>query len=145
LDGGRFLLTYGDGVGDVDVPAVVRCHEAAGKIITITAVKPAERFGAIAVGADGAVSAFREKPDNGGVWVSGGFFVVEPGIFDYLTGGDETVLERGPFERLAESGLMNAYKHPGFWHPMDTMHDKNTLTEMWTGGDAPWALWEKRR
>jgi len=145
LNGERFLLTYGDGVGDVDIPAVVRCHEAAGKLITITAVNPAERFGTIAVDGDGAVSAFREKPDNGGVWVSGGFFVVEPGIFDYLTAGDETVLEREPFERLADDGQMNAYKHDGFWHPMDTLHDKNMLTGMWTGEKAPWALWEKQK
>jgi len=145
LGGERFLLTYGDGVGDVDISAVVACHEAAGKVITVTAVKPVGRFGTIAVSGAGAVESFLEKPDDGGVWISGGFFVAEPGIFDYLTDGDETVLERGPFERLAGCGQMNAYKHAGFWHPMDTMHDKNILTGMWTGGNAPWALWEKRR
>jgi glucose-1-phosphate cytidylyltransferase len=145
LGGERFLLTYGDGVGDVDIPAVIRSHEAAGKAVTITAVKPPERFGSIVVDGDGAVRSFREKPDDGGVWVSGGFFVMEPGVFDYLTEGDGTVLERGPFERLADDGLMNAYRHGGFWHPMDTLHDKNTLTDMWTGGNAPWAFWEKRR
>jgi len=145
LGGERFLLTYGDGVSDVDIPAVIASHEAAGKLVTITAVMPAERFGTIAVGGDGAVSAFREKPDGGGgVWVSGGFFVMEPGVFDYLTGGDETVLEREPFERLADEGRINAYKHAGFWHPMDTLHDKNVLTDMWTSAKAPWARWEKR-
>jgi glucose-1-phosphate cytidylyltransferase len=145
LGGERFLLTYGDGVGDVDVPAVVRSHEAAGKVVTITAVKPSERFGSIVVDGGGAVTAFREKPDDGGVWVSGGFFVMEPDVFDYLDCGDATVLEREPFERLAREGRMNAYKHGGFWHPMDTLHDKNMLTDMWVSGDAPWALWEKGR
>jgi len=145
LGGERFLLTYGDGVSDVDIPAVVRCHEAAGKLVTITAVKPGVRFGTIAVDGDGVVESFREKPDDGGVWISGGFFVMEPGVFDYLESGDETVLEREPFTRLTGDGQMNAYKHAGFWQSMDTLHEKNMLTEMWTNGSAPWALWEKGR
>jgi glucose-1-phosphate cytidylyltransferase len=141
LCGERFLLTYGDGVGDVDIPALIRCHEAAGKAVTVTAVRPTERFGAIALGDGGAVTAFREKPEDLDVWINGGFFVVEPGIFGYLGNGDATVLEREPFERLAGEGQMNAYKHGGFWHPMDTLRDKNMLTDMWLGGSAPWALW----
>jgi glucose-1-phosphate cytidylyltransferase len=145
LGGERFLLTYGDGVSDVDIPAVIRCHEAAGKLVTITAVKPVGRFGTIAVGGDGAVESFHEKPDDGGVWISGGFFVAEPGVFDYLDRGDETVLEREPFGRLAGDGQMNSYKHAGFWHPMDTLHDKNILSDMWVNGNAPWALWEKKQ
>jgi glucose-1-phosphate cytidylyltransferase len=144
LGGERFLLTYGDGVSDVDIPAVIRCHEAAGKLVTVTAVKPTGRFGTIAVGGDGAVESFHEKPSDESVWISGGFFVMEPGVFDYLDNGDETVLERDPFGRLAGDGLMNAYKHTGFCHSIDTLHDKNVLTEMWTGGRAPWVLWEKK-
>jgi glucose-1-phosphate cytidylyltransferase len=145
LGGERFLLTYGDGVSDVDIPAVIGCHEAAGKLVTITAVKPVGRFGTIAVSGGGAVESFHEKPDDGGVWISGGFFVMEPGVFDYLDRGDETVLEREPFGRLAGDGQMNAYKHAGFWHPMDTLHDKNMLTDMWASGNAPWALWGKKQ
>jgi len=144
LGGERFLLTYGDGVSDVDIPAVIRCHEAAGKLVTITAVKPVGRFGTIAVNGAGTVESFHEKSGNDGAWVSGGFFVVEPGVYDYLDGGDEMILEQEPFGRLAGDGQMNAYKHTGFWHPMDTLHDKNELTDMWTSERAPWALWEKK-
>jgi glucose-1-phosphate cytidylyltransferase len=90
------------------------------------------------------VESFKEKPTGDGPWINGGFFVMEPGVFDYLAkGGDSTVLERKPLERLAETGQLNAHKHYGFWHPMDTLHDKNGLTNMWTRGNAPWALWLK--
>jgi glucose-1-phosphate cytidylyltransferase len=141
LGGERFLMTYGDGVSDVDIPAVIRSHEATGSLVTLTAVKPTGRFGTITIN-DGTVKSFCEKPNDGGVWINGGFFVMEPGVFDYLTSGDGTVLEREPFERLAEDGRMNAYKHSGFGQPMDTLHDKKVLTEMWSNGKAPWALWE---
>ncbi|MDR0331101.1 MAG: glucose-1-phosphate cytidylyltransferase [Chitinispirillales bacterium] len=144
LGGERFLLTYGDGVSDVDINEVVRSHEAAGKAVTLTAVRPTGRFGTITISGDGVVKSFCEKQDSAGVWINGGFFVMEPAIFGYLTDGDATVLERGPFERLVEDGQLNAHKHGGFWRPMDTLHDKNELTGMWVKGVAPWALWEKR-
>ncbi|MCL2182476.1 MAG: glucose-1-phosphate cytidylyltransferase [Chitinispirillia bacterium] len=146
LGGERFLLTYGDGVADVNVPELVACHEASGKLVTVTAVRPAGRFGVMRIGDGDAVETFREKPDDeggDGAWVSGGFFVMEPGVFDYLDDGDATVLERKPFEALAENGQFNAYRHRGFWRAMDSLLDKNQLTAMWTGGTAPWALWEK--
>jgi glucose-1-phosphate cytidylyltransferase len=139
----RFMLTYGDGVSDINIPELIRNHEAAGKLVTLTSVKPAGRFGSIEINHDGTVEAFKEKPAGDGSWINGGFFVMEPDVFDYLTDGDATVLERKPLERLAETGRLNAYKHSGFWRPMDTLRDKHELTDMWTKGTAPWALWQK--
>ncbi|MDR3011952.1 MAG: glucose-1-phosphate cytidylyltransferase [Chitinispirillales bacterium] len=143
LSGERFMLTYGDGVADVNIPELIRHHEASGKLATLTAVRPTGRFGVIGIGSDGAVESFSEKTDSDGVWISGGFFVMEPGVFDYLTDGDATVLERKPFENMVQGSQLNAYKHRGFWRPMDTLLDKNQLTEMWANGSAPWAMWEK--
>jgi glucose-1-phosphate cytidylyltransferase len=143
LGGERFMLTYGDGVSDVNVPELIKSHEAAGKLVTVTAVRPGGRFGVMRIDGGGAVESFSEKPDGDGAWINGGFFVMEPGIFDYLSDGDATVLERKPFESLANGGLLNAYKHGGFWRAMDTLLDKNQLTGMWTDGTAPWAFWEK--
>jgi glucose-1-phosphate cytidylyltransferase len=139
----RFMLTYGDGVSDVNIPELIRHHDAAGKLATLTTIRPAGRFGTMKISGSGAVESFSEKSDSDGAWVNGGFFVMEPGMFDYLTDGDATILERKPFERLAENDLLNAYKHHGFWRSMDTLLDKNELTDMWTKGTAPWALWEK--
>jgi len=142
----RFMLTYGDGVGDVNIPQLIKCHEAAGKLVSVTAVRPSGKFGVMRLDGD-RVEAFSEKPDGDShghsAWISGGFFVMEPEVFDYLDDGDETVLERKPFEALADKGQFNAYKHRGFWRAMDTLFDKNQLTAMWTGGTAPWAFWEK--
>jgi len=139
----RFMLTYGDGVSDVNIPELVSKHEKSGEIVTLTAVQPAGRFGSIEVNEEGTVESFKEKPAGDGAWISAGFFVVEPGVFDYLTDGDETILERKPLGRLAKEGKLGAYKHYGFWRPMDSLRDKNVLTEMWTKGTAPWALWLK--
>jgi glucose-1-phosphate cytidylyltransferase len=143
LGGERFMLTYGDGVGDVDLRELVRCHESAGCLATLTAVRPAGRFGVVGIGGGGLAESFCEKSDNDGAWVNGGFFVMEPGVFGYLDEGDATVLERGPFARMAGDGQLNAYRHHGFWRSMDTLRDKNQLTDMWTDGSAPWALWGK--
>jgi len=137
----RFMLTYGDGVSNVNIHELIKCHDTAGKLVTLTSVQPGGRFGSIGINSEGAVEAFREKPDGDDVWINGGFFVMEPGIFDYLSDGDETILERKPLERLAETGQLNAYKHYGFWRAMDTLRDKNELTDIWTMGTAPWALW----
>jgi glucose-1-phosphate cytidylyltransferase len=139
----RFMLTYGDGVSDVNIPELIRNHDASGKIVTITSVQTAGRFGAIEINNNGNVESFMEKPLGDGAWINGGFFVMEPQVFDYLTEGDATILERKPLEQLAEKGHLNAYKHRGFWRPMDTLRDKQELTEMWTKGTAPWALWSK--
>jgi glucose-1-phosphate cytidylyltransferase len=139
----RFMLTYGDGLSDVNISELVKNHEKSGKAVTLTAVQPAGRFGSIELNEDGAVESFREKPDGDNAWISGGFFVMEPGVYDYLTDGDATILERKPLERLAEAGQLNAYKHHGFWRPMDTLRDKNEITDMWAKETAPWALWLK--
>jgi glucose-1-phosphate cytidylyltransferase len=139
----RFMLTYGDGVSTVDIHALIASHEKAGKCVTLTSVRPAGRFGALDIRDDGSVASFKEKPDGDGAWINGGFFVMEPGIFDYLTDADATILERQPLERLASDGQLNAFRHTGFWRAMDTLKDKNELTAMWTAGSAPWALWSK--
>jgi glucose-1-phosphate cytidylyltransferase len=139
----RFMLTYGDGVSDVSIPELIKWHEKSGKCATLTSVRPAGRFGALDIGDDGNVRSFKEKPDGDGAWINGGFFVMEPGVFNYLKNGDATVLEREPLEGLAKEGRLGAYKHSGFWRAMDTLKDKNELTAMWMAGSAPWALWLK--
>ena len=143
LDNERFMLTYGDGVSDINIPELIQCHETSQKLVTLSSVQTAGRFGSIEININGTVESFKEKPIGDGAWINGGFFVMEPGIFDYLTDGDATILERKPLENLAEAGQLNAYKHSGFWRPMDTLRDKNELINMWTNGTAPWALWLK--
>jgi glucose-1-phosphate cytidylyltransferase len=144
LKGQNFMLTYGDGVSDVNIPALLDFHKKSGKYITLTSVQPAGKFGALDIAADGSITSFKEKPDGDGAWINAGFFVMESAVFNYLTEGDVTVLERKPLEQLALEGQLNAYKHTGFWRPMDTLKDKNDLTAMWKTGTAPWALWEKQ-
>ena len=139
----RFMLTYGDGVGDINIPELIRSHEANKKIVTVTCVQPIGRFGSIEIDPNGIIKSFNEKPLGDGAWINGGFFVMEPGIFDYLTDGDSTTLERKPMEKLAENRQLNAYKHFGFWRPMDTQRDKNELIDLWTKEKAAWALWLK--
>jgi len=141
----RFLLTYGDGVSDVNIPELIRSHDSAGKYVTLTAVRRVESLGIIKVAANGAVESFKEKPEDDGAWINGGFFVMEPKIFDYLTEKDATVLERNPLEHLTQAGQLNAYKHTGFWRSIDTLKDKNELTNMWVTEIAPWALWLNRK
>lgn len=134
-----FMLTYGDGVSDVNIPELLKCHRKAGKTVTLTAVQPAGRFGALAIENDCSVRTFREKPEGG--WINGGFFVMESAVFDHLKDGDDTVLERAPFEKLASIRELHAYKHDGFWRAMDTLKDRNELTAIWVKKEAPWALW----
>ncbi|GMO42367.1 MAG: glucose-1-phosphate cytidylyltransferase [Termitinemataceae bacterium] len=141
IKGERFMLTYGDGLSDVDLPKLIKCHEQSGKIATLTAVKPRGKFGALDIANDGSIIHFQEKPDGDGTWVNGGFFVMESAIFDYLNSGDKTVLERQPLEDLAHDGQLNSFKHHGFWRPMDTLRDKNEITDLWMQDKAPWALW----
>jgi len=141
----RFMLTYGDGVADVDLKALLAEHEASGKLCTMTVVQPAGRFGAVVMNDGHLITSFMEKPAGSENWVNGGFFVCEPGVFDYITRGDETTFEREPLETLAAEGQLNAYRHHGFWQPMDMLRDKIALTKLWQSDQAPWAVWQKRR
>lgn len=135
-----FLLTYGDGVSDVDVRAAVEFHKKHGKFVTMTAVQPAGRYGALNIEDNGIVSQFMEKPKGDGSWINGGFFVCQPEVLDYID-GDRTVFEQEPLTRLAEEGKLAAYKHHGFWECMDTQRDKKQLCELWDAGKAPWRTW----
>jgi glucose-1-phosphate cytidylyltransferase len=134
-----FLVTYGDGVGDIDVSTLIEFHRSHGKIATLTAVRPPARFGALALEGD-RVREFLEKPQTGEGWINGGFFVFEPAIFDYLS-GDDTILEHEPLERLSMENQLMAYRHDGFWQPMDTQREKNLLETLWSDGRAPWKIW----
>ncbi len=136
-----FFLTYGDGVSNVDIAALLAFHKSHKKIGTITTVNIGQRFGVMDIGKDGAIHSFREKQDTDGSLINGGFMVMNPEIFDYID-GDETVFEKKPLEQLAREGQLMAYKHGGFWHCMDTQRDKNSLEEMWKSGAAPWKVWE---
>ncbi len=141
LGGERFMMTYGDGVADVDLRALLAFHDAHGRLATVTAVQPPGRFGALELGEDETeVSCFVEKPRGDGAWMNGGFFVLEPGVLDYIE-GDATLFEEGPLGRLAADGQLAAYRHRGFWQPMDTLRDKRHLEELWESGRAPWKTW----
>ena len=139
-----FLLTYGDGVSDVNINELIKNHKNSGKFCTMTAVQLQGRFGALIIKDDNMITSFMEKPKGEESWINGGFFVCEPQVFDYIQGGDSTVFERAPLENLAKDKQLNAYKHNGFWRPMDTLKDKNDLTYMWQNDEAPWAIWNQR-
>lgn len=134
-----FCCTYGDGVGDVDIKALLAQHRESGVMATLTAVQPPGRFGALEI-SQGRVQSFQEKPTGDGGWINGGFFVLEPAVLDLIE-DDMTVWERQPLEQLARTGQLAAYRHPGFWQPMDTLRDKNHLEELWERGKAPWRTW----
>ena len=134
-----FALTYGDGVADIDVRAQIEFHKAHGRKATVTAVRPAKRFGAITIEGDTVVS-FQEKPDEDGGWINGGFFLLSPSVGEFI-GGDTTIWEREPIETLAVTDQLRAFVHRGFWHPMDTMRDRLFLEEQWLGGTARWRIW----
>jgi len=136
-----FMLTYGDGVGDISIERLVQFHRENGKSATVTAVQPSGRFGALNLDSADNVCSFSEKPAGKGGWINGGFFVLEPSIFGYIS-GDETTWEREPLENLAASAQLAAYKHCGFWKPMDTLRDKIELEELWNQGRAPWKIWD---
>jgi glucose-1-phosphate cytidylyltransferase len=141
VGGATFMVTYGDGVSDVDLAQLLAFHRSHGKLATVTAVRPLGRFGALWLDEDGhRVRAFEEKPEGDRAWVNGGFFVFEPAVLDYID-GDDTFLEREPLERLADDGQLMAYRHPSFWHPMDTIRDKEILEQLWRTGEAPWKVW----
>ncbi|MDA7880829.1 glucose-1-phosphate cytidylyltransferase [Akkermansiaceae bacterium] len=137
-----FCFTYGDGVGDVDITSLIEFHKNHGLEATLTAVQPPGRYGALAIGDGGRVDQFQEKPDGDGAWINGGFFVLEPKVLKRITAGDPTIWERGPLEGLAADRQLAAFKHHGFWRPMDTLRDKIQLEEMWESGNAPWKTWK---
>ena len=139
LDGKDFCFTYGDGVSDVDIGALIAFHRGQGTLATVTAVQPPGRFGAINLD-ESKITSFHEKPHGDGGWISGGFFVLSPKVIEHIE-GDGTVWERGPMQRLATQGQMSAYLHRGFWQPMDTLRDKVQLEELWSSGRAPWKTW----
>lgn len=141
LDNETFCLTYGDGLSDVDITELINFHREQRTLATLTAVQPVGRFGAFNLDADDTrIDSFREKPHGDRAWVNGGFFVLEPAVIDYIK-DDNTVWEREPMERLAEEDKLSAYRHEGFWQPMDTLRDKNVLEELWQSGAAPWRTW----
>lgn len=135
----RFMLTWGDGVSDVDLHALLAFHRSHGKLATLTAVRPPARFGHLDIH-DDQITSFTEKPQIGEGWINGAFFVLEPGVFDYIA-GDQTQWEHEPLQRLAADGQLMAYKHNSFWQCMDTLRDKKLLESLWQSGDAPWKTW----
>lgn len=140
-----FCLTYGDGVSNVNVTELLEFHRNKGGLATMTTVQPPGRFGAISLQKDETtIHSFQEKPEGDGAWVNGGYFVLEPEVIDYVA-GDKTVWEQEPLEKLAQMGQLSAYKHKGFWQPMDTLRDKSYLEEMWNAGQAPWKVWTDDR
>ena len=135
-----FCFTYGDGVSNVDISALLAFHKNHGRLVTLTATRPTSRFGALDIAEDGAVTQFTEKPPGEGRWINGGYFVLSPKVGAYIK--DDTMpWERQPMETLAREGQVAAYRHDGFWQPMDTLHDKNLLETLWSSGDAPWKVW----
>jgi len=137
---GTFLLTYGDGVGNIDIRALIDFHKRHGKILTVTGVRPPSRFGELEIDGD-RVTGFNEKPQATAGLISGGFFVCNRGLFDYLDDRESLMLELEPLQRLAKAGEMMVYRHDGFWHPMDTSRDYKLLNELWASGKAPWRVW----
>jgi len=135
-----FMLTYGDGVSNVNITELVKFHKEKGKLCTVTSVQPSGRFGAINLNEDNSVHSFMEKPKGDGAWINGGFFVCEPAVFDYIE-GDSTIWEREPMEEIAKAGEMVAFNHDGFWKPMDTLRDKQELEEDWSQRKAKWKTW----
>jgi glucose-1-phosphate cytidylyltransferase len=135
-----FMLTYGDGLADIDLRMLLEFHRSHGKSVTLAAVKPPGRFGLLNMDGQDRVHTFSEKPAGDGGYMNGGFFVCEPKVFDYL-GGDTTIWERDPLERLAKEGELMAYKHNSFWAALDTLRDKNQLESLWNSGKAPWRVW----
>lgn len=135
-----FCLTYGDGVGNVNIKESIAFHKKEGSLATLTAVQPPGRFGAFTLSSDTHIHNFHEKPHGDGAWVNGGYFVLEPDVIDHIE-GDSTVWEQAPLETLAKNGQLTAYRHYDFWQPMDTLRDKGYLEDLWSSGKAPWKVW----
>lgn len=135
-----FCMTYGDGLANINLDALIRCHESSGKLATLTAVQPPGRWGVLDIDASGLVRSFREKPEADGNWVNGGFMVLSPKVLDYIE-GDHTPFESDPLTKLSLDGQLSVFRHTGFWHAMDTLRDKRHLEELWNSGKAPWKIW----
>jgi glucose-1-phosphate cytidylyltransferase len=137
-----FMLTYGDGLSNIDINALIVFHKNHGKLATLTAVQTSGKFGALNLDSGTKVNSFLEKPKGDGAWINGGFFILDPGIFNYIKNGDNEIWERTPLENLAHNNELQAYKHSGFWRPMDTLRDKIELENMWNASDCEWRLWK---
>lgn len=140
MDDEPFMLTYGDGVADIDIGALLEFHKSHGKLATVTIVRPPARFGGVGLDGD-RISSFAEKPQTGEGWINGGFFVLSPEALRYID-GDETIWEREPMEALSRDGELMAFRHTGFWQPMDTLREKHLLDRLWQSGEAPWKVWK---
>jgi glucose-1-phosphate cytidylyltransferase len=138
-----FMLTYGDGVSNVNIQKLVEFHRSHGKLATLTTTQPEGRFGVLSLSSNHQVKKFQEKIKGDGGWINAGFFVLQPEVFNYLMNGDQTIFEKEPLENLAKDGQLMAFKHKGFWYPMDTLRDKKYLQEMWESNQAPWKIWDK--
>lgn len=138
-----FMLTYGDGVANIDIHKLIAFHKSHGKAMTMTSSQLDGRFGALDIGSGDQVKEFKEKPKGDGSWINAGFFVCEPKVFDYIAEDDSTIFEQAPLQNLAKDGEVFSYKHSGFWMPMDTLRDKIKLSELWNEGIAPWKVWDK--
>ncbi len=136
-----FLLTYGDGVSDVNLKELVEFHKQSGKLLTVTSIQPTGRFGSLEIDDNNSVQKFVEKPKGDGAWINAGFFVCEPKIFDFIN-GDDTIFEKDPLEKIAEMNELKAFKHDGFWKPMDSLRDKYELENLWQSNKAPWKTWK---
>jgi glucose-1-phosphate cytidylyltransferase len=136
-----FMLTYGDGVGDIDIDKLVKFHKSHKKAITMTSTQIDGRFGALDIDKENRVQTFKEKPKGDGAWINAGFFVCEPKVFDYIKDDDSVMFEQKPLQKLAEDGELMTFKHGGFWKPMDSLKDKNDLNSMWNRNLAPWKVW----
>lgn len=136
-----FLLTYGDGVSNVDIEKLIAFHERSGRLATLTAVQPTGRWGALEMDDSGLISSFEEKPQGDGGWINGGFFVCSSRVLDYIAEGEDVIWERQPLKRLVAERQLGCYKHHGFWQPMDMLRDKILLNKMWDDGNAPWKVW----
>jgi glucose-1-phosphate cytidylyltransferase len=136
-----FLLTYGDGVADIDITELIRFHKKHGKTLTVSSAQPDGRFGALNIDNKNQVQEFKEKPKGDGSWINAGYFVCEPKVFDYITEGDDTIFEQAPLMNLAKDNEVYTYKHHGFWMPMDTLNDKIKLNELCDNKTAPWVVW----
>jgi len=138
-----FMMTYGDGVADVNITDLVRYHKTHGKLATVTSTQPGGRFGALDLDGSSQVLGFQEKPKGDGAWINAGYFVLEPEVFNYID-GDSTIFEKEPLENLARDGELVAYKHQGFWQPMDTLRDKTLLESLWQSKKSPWKVWGEK-
>ena len=137
-----FMLTYGDGVADINIPALLKQHQSSGKLATLTAVQPSGRWGALEFGEGNAITSFQEKPQGDGSWINGGFFICQPEVLNYIPDGEQVIWEQEPLKSLVKDNQLDAYKHHGFWHPMDMLRDKELLNKLWDNNQAPWKFWK---